>query len=233
MMDCVLALLLGLLVAPAAEPQAAPAAPASPAQDPDRPAIPAAELKALRENNIFAPRSAKFRPPKPPPGQKSSDYVAPPAKPKIPVITGFFIDQKTRTPFVIVEDKNDAARRFFKEPKFLKAGDEWAGYKVEAVTFDKAVFSKAGSPKELVLGEPLPNFDGMPAGAASADDDAGDDGEMPAPPDSSAATPGKKGLRSRSDSRSDSKAPSAENQAQTLENMKRRVKKSRPSDPEE
>ncbi|HLY09051.1 MAG TPA: hypothetical protein VKW04_07110 [Planctomycetota bacterium] len=236
MIAWMLLLLLGGPGSAADETQSKPASPTAPAQDPDRPAIPAAELKALRESNIFAPRSAKGRPPRQTPGSKSSAPEIP-TKPKAPVVTGIFMDEKSQTHRVIVEDKNDPIRKFFKEPKFLKEGDEWGGYKVVSLSLDRAVFDKAGSLKEVNIGEALPNFDGLPVPASSPDDEFGDDGEMPAPADpsaSSTAPSGKKAsLRNRGESRPDTKSQSPESQNQTLENMKRRVKKNRPSDPEE
>jgi len=224
-----LIVLVSCLGAPADESQVKPASPVAPAQDSERPAIPAAELKALRENNIFAPRSAKFRPPKAP-GGSSRGTPAAPIKPRAPVVTGVFFDEKLQCQRVIVEDKNDAAHKFFKEPMFMKVGDEWGGFKVEAVTQEKATFSKGGVSKGVGIGESLPEVD-----RGSLDDESGVDDGTPIPPDPGASPPSTKKSSSgnRSESRADGKSETPENQGQTLENMKRRLKKNRSSDPEE
>jgi hypothetical protein len=234
MIELTLVVLVGWLGAVLDEAQTKPASPAAPAQDSERPTIPAAELKALRENNIFAPRSAKFRPPKAP-GGSSKGAPAAPVKPRAPVVTGIFFDEKLQAHRVMVEDKNDAAHKFFKEPMFMKVGDEWAGLKVEAVTPDKATFLKGGESKDVAIGESLPEVEKMPLSAASPDDESGLDDATPIPPDpASSPSSGKKSSsRNRGESRAETKSDPSENQSQTLENMKRRVKKNRPVDPEE
>ncbi|HVR87775.1 MAG TPA: hypothetical protein VMU54_25835 [Planctomycetota bacterium] len=224
-----LIVLMSCVGAPADESQAKPASPVAPAQDSERPAIPAAELKALRENNIFAPRSAKFRPPKAPGGSSRATPAAP-IKPRAPVVTGVFFDEKLQCQRVIVEDKNDAAHKFFKEPMFMKVGDEWGGFKVEAVTQEKATFSKGGVSKEVGIGESFPEVD-----RGSLDDESGVDDGAPIPqePSASPSSTKKSSSGNRSESRGDGKSEAPENQSQTLENMKRRLKKNRSSDPEE
>jgi len=236
MIDLTLFVLTSCLGIPADESRTNPAPSAAVAQDADRPAIPAAELKALRENNIFAPRSAKLRPPKAP-GGSPRGAPAVPAKPRAPVVTGTFFDEKLQAHRVIVEDKNDASHKFFKDPMFLKVGDEWGGLKVEAVTKDKAIFNKGGASKEINIGESLPDVENGPLSATSPDDESGetDRTSIPADPASpnSPSSAKKNSSRSRSESSADSKSPSSETQSQTLENMKRRLKKNRSSDPEE
>ncbi|HLY75389.1 MAG TPA: hypothetical protein VKU80_14810 [Planctomycetota bacterium] len=235
MIDMILVLLVCGLGAVGDEAQAKPGSSAAPAQDPDRPAIPVADLKALRENNIFAPRSAKMRPPRPQGGSSRTAKDDAPVKPRSPVVTCIYFDTALQVHQAILEDKNPAGHRFFKDPMFMKAGDEWRGFKLESLTQDKATFNKGGVPKEVGIGEPLPDVEGMPLSALTPEDEAGEDGGT-APPTDPAAAPSsskKNSFRNRSDSRSETKSQVPENQAQTLENMKRRVKKNRPSDPEE
>lgn len=201
-----LSLILALALALGDEPQSksAPAAPGTveakpfdsaqgkPSQDPDRPAISAVDLKALRDSNIFAPRTAKRRPPPSTPSRRSETAGTPPAppKPKAPVITGIFFDGKAQAWLVVVEDRNDAALRQFKEPKFLKAGDEVSGHKVGTVTAERAVFLKGDSSKELKVGDSLPSDEAKPFSAATPEDPeaaAAADGEVEIKPLDSAA----------------------------------------------
>jgi len=241
MMSLLLAVLLGAL--PADEPQAKPAPPAAAAQDPDRPTISAAELKALRDNNIFAPKSAVKRPPK---REFSGTRTPPtPVRPKAPQVTAIFLDSATQAYNVIVEDRNDASRRFFKDPKFMKAGDEWSGIKLESVTQDKAVFSRDGASKEVHIGEGIAEIDSKPLSSVTAENEGFEDGETPVPaetvtlpaPSGSSSTsptapgPSKKSTyRSRTESGAESKSAPPESQNRTLEEMKRRLKKNRPGD---
>ena len=161
--------------------QAKPATAVEP-QDPDRPAISASDLKALNENNVFSPHTKRRTPPSNY-GSKTSRPPSPPAKPKPPAVTGIFFDLKTQDYLVIVEDRNTGSARFFKEPKFLKAGDEVLGIKVQSVTQEKAVFLKGETPKEAHVGDSLPETDAKPVGAAtsSTDDSELGDEEDPAP----------------------------------------------------
>jgi hypothetical protein len=241
MIDLTLALLLGVLGAAADEPQAKPAPPAAPAQDTDRPVIAASELKALRESNIFAPKSASKRPTrKDPTGPRTAPA---PVKPKAPLVTAIFFDSASQTYQVIVEDRNDSSHRFFKDPKFMKAGDEWSGIKLESVVQDKAVFSRDGASKEIRIGEGIAEIDSKPLSAA-IDNEGFDDAETAVPAESSPApstgsttspSSSKKSMnRSRTepktDSSGDSKTLTPENQSKTLEEMKRRLKKNRATD---
>lgn len=238
MMSLLLAVLLGAL--PADEPQAKPAPPAVPAQDPDRPTISAAELKALRDNNIFAPKAASKRPPKRESGGTKSAPAAP-IRPKAPLVTAIYLDAATQAYHVIVEDRNDASRKFFKEPKFMKAGDEWSGIKLESVTQDKAVFTRDGASKDVHIGEGIAEIDSKPLSAVTAENEGFDDGDPAVPAEAasapssstSPAAPGtsKKSMyRSRSESGGESKSATTENQSRTLEEMKKRLKKNRPSE---
>jgi len=109
-MSLMMLLLMSTLGGAGDEPQAKP--PAAPAQDPDRPTLSPTELKALRENNIFAPRGAKRLPPR---TDRSSHTTAPtPYRQKAPVVTGIFLDVASRENQAIVEDKNDATHKYFK-----------------------------------------------------------------------------------------------------------------------
>jgi hypothetical protein len=213
------------------ETQSKPATPVAAAQDPDRPALSATELKALRDNNIFSPRTVR-RVPKT--DRKSGPREVIPYRQKAPVVTGIFLDLNTQTHQAIVEDKNDSAHRYFKEPKFMKIGDEWSGIKLQAISPDKAVFLKDGNPKEVRIGESLPESDEKPLSAAAepGDDPFSDDGETPAPDApaaSSSPTKSKKGMTAP-----DAKAMTPEAQTRTLDEMKKRLKKkNRPGDNEE
>jgi hypothetical protein len=145
-----------------------PAQSGKPAADPDRPAIPPSEIKALRDSNLFAPYGIKR---KSPPSSfskspKSEPAVAP--KPKAPVVTGIFFDAKMKCYLVVVEDRNEGSLKQFKDPKFLKAGEEVVGLKVGAVTAEKATFLKGEIVKELSVGESLPAE--LKAAPASSDD---------------------------------------------------------------
>jgi len=150
-----------------------PPAPApAPVQEGERPALSMAEIKMLRDTNIFAPKSAKrsTRYVKTDTKNKSETPAAPP-KPKPPVVTGIFYDAKAQTFLVVVEDRNSDSLKQFKEPKFLKTGDEVAGYKVASVTEAKAVFTKGDLSKDLKVGESLPGSDGKPVSVAPVTDD--------------------------------------------------------------
>lgn len=164
MIDLTLFLLVNLL---ADEPKPAEPVPFDAAQgkqDPDRPAISLADLKLLRDTNIFAPRSAKRTTPKISKSDRPTRFEpAAPVKPKPPVVTGIFFDPKAETYLVVVEDRNVEPLRQFKEPKFLKSGDEVAGCKVGAVTAEQAVFVHGEASKELRVGDSLPSDDKVSA----------------------------------------------------------------------
>jgi len=219
-------------------PPSKPAVPAAAqAQDPDRPALSATELKSLRDNNIFSPRTVKRQPSRERPSLRNSTPT--PYRQKAPVVTGIFLDAATQAHNAIVEDRNDSAHRYFKEPKFMKVGDEWAGVKLQSVTLDKAVFIKDGVPKEVKVGESLPDSDEKPTSAAESGDDAfADDGEAPpaAPDVPSPTTPPTSKIRKGPPdaSAAEGKTLNPETQLKTLDDMKRRLKKkNRPGDNEE
>lgn len=218
-------------------PPSKPTAPAAAqAQDPDRPALSTTELKALRDSNIFSPRVVKPRVSRD--RSKPSSTPPTPYRQKAPVVTGIFLDAATQAHQAIVEDRNDSAHRYFKEPKFMKAGDEWAGIKLQVVTLDKATFVKDGVPKEVKVGESLPDSDEKPTSAVdSAEDPVADDAETPPPAaaPSSGTTPPTSKIRKGPDaSAAEGKSMNPEAQQKTLDDMKKRIKKkNRPGDNEE
>lgn len=192
-------------------PAAAAPAPA-PVQEGERPALSTAEIKMLRDTNIFAPRSAKRKPPSSSPSKGATTPKDPPAppKPKPPLVTGIFFDAKAQTFLVVVEDRNtDPSLKQFKEPKFLKTGDEVIGYKVAAVSDEKAKFTKGDVSKELKVGESLPESDGKPVSAVPATEEP----DAPPPSDTDEIKP-----------------VDAEAKEKALEDLKKKVgKKNRPS----
>jgi len=223
MIALTLLLVLAAADGPADEPQAKPAPPSAPAQDPDRPALSVAELKALRDNNIFSPRTKR--------PTRSSSYTnsrkesPAPVKPRAPMVTGIFFDAKAQAHLAIVEDKNDSSHKLFKDPKFMKAGDEWAGITLISVSQEKAVFSKGGASKDVHIGESLPESDEKPVSSTDGEDSVADDAEVPA---------GDPAAKPQKPVRPESKSLTPETQTRTLEEMKRRIKKkNRPNDNEE
>jgi hypothetical protein len=189
---------------------------AAPAQDGERPVISATEIKALRDSNIFAPRTAKRRP-----SVKGSDYVkhpSAPAQPRPPVVTGIFYDAKAQAFLVVLEDRNEASLKQFKEPKFLKAGDDVNGYRVASVTAEKAAFLKGEISRELKVGESLPGPDGKPVFIAPVTDD----------PEAASAPEGEE-----KPEKVEIKPIDPETQTKALENLKKKAgKKNRPSQDE-
>ncbi len=142
--------------------------------DVDRPAIASSDIKALRDSNIFAPYGPKRRTPSTSfsKSSRSSEPAAAP-KPKAPVVTGIFFDAKMKCYLVVVEDRNESSLKQFKDPKFLKSGEEVIGLKVGPVTADKATFLKGEIAKELSVGDSLPaEMKGAPAAASSDDPEA-------------------------------------------------------------
>jgi hypothetical protein len=201
----------------AAPAQGKPVTPAAPAQDGERPLISASDVKALRDSNIFAPRTAKRRPIV---SSKGSDLRRPaaPAQPKPPVVTGIFYDAKAQAFLVVVEDRNEASLKQFKEPKFLKAGDDVSGYKVASVTAEKAAFIKGEISKELKVGESLPGPDGKTVSVAPVPDDP----EAAFPPEGE-----------EKPEKVEIKPIDAETQNKALENLRKKAgKKNRPSQDE-
>jgi hypothetical protein len=152
-------LLLFLVLAPGADEPAPAAKPAAvQATDVDRPPVPASEIKALRDSNIFAPYGLKKRTPPSSGGKPRSEPAAAP-KPKAPVVTGIFFDAKAKCYLVVVEDRNEGHLKQFKDPKFLKSGEDVLGLKVGPVSAEKATFLKGETAKELSVGDSLPLSD--------------------------------------------------------------------------
>jgi len=140
--------------------------------DADRPALSSSDIKALRDSNIFAPYGPKRKAPSSFSKSSRTEPVAAP-KPKAPVVTGIFFDAKMKCYLVVVEDRNEASLRQFKDPKFLKSGEEVVGLKVGPVTAEKATFLKGEIAKELSVGDTPPaELKAAPASATSADPEA-------------------------------------------------------------
>ncbi len=200
------------------EPQARPASAVAAEQDADRPAINPTELRLLRDSNIFSPRSTKRPLKSTRTYEKKTHTESAPARPKPPVVTGIFFDLQLQAQVVVVEDRNEGSLKQFKEPKFLKAGDELNGYKVESISPEKAVFQKGETSKELRVGDPMPD-DGKAVAAAAPSEDPEDAESSPTPEKSVTAPP----------ARTEAKPADP----RTLEGMKKRVgKKNRPGDEE-
>ena len=199
------------------------------AQDPDRPAISASDLKALRENNFFAPHTK--RPVKPPyqPKDRNKPPVTP-AKPKPPCVTGIFFDVKSQDYLVIVEDRNEGSLKFFKEPKFLKVGDEVLGVKLQSVTSEKAVFQKGEVSKEARVGDPMPETDAKPTSVAvpSDDSDLADDEDPTAAPAAAGAV-----LQKKETLKPDSKSTDTRPSDAVLEELRKKNGKMRKNRPGE
>jgi hypothetical protein len=202
-------------------------------QDPDRPALPLGDLKSLRETNIFSPPRPKREAPRPPvdPG-KAAKPSAPvePARPKPPVLTGIVFDQKARLHVALIEDKNPAPRdsrdpdhRLFKEPMFVKAGEEIAGVRVESVDAAKVVIQIGETTRELKVGESFPDsVVKVPEGAGPAAP-----GEAPV---ESPAKPAQAAAGTKPVDAAQSKPAEAGDIQKTLEELKKRYKKNRSND---
>jgi hypothetical protein len=81
------------------------------------------------------------------------------------------MDLKLQCYIVVLEDRNESSLRQFKEPKFLKTGDEACGLKVGAISAEKAVFIKGDVSKEFHVGDPVPATDLKVSAAAPSTDD--------------------------------------------------------------
>ena len=156
----ILALLLG---------DEAPKAPQAP--EVDRPALSASEIKALRDANIFAPYGRKTSPKSSKTYERSKHETTSAPKPKAPVVTGIFFDAKEKAFLVVVEDRNEGSLKQFKDPKFLKSGDEVMGLKVGTVTAEKAGFLKGDVAKDLAVGDSLPVPEAKAAAVTATTDD--------------------------------------------------------------
>lgn len=151
-------------------------------QDPDRPAL-KIDLSSLKGHNIFAPYRVKPRTTSSAPAPSVASAPAAPARPKPPVVTGFVLDPETRAPKVVVEDRNEPRLKLLQEPKFLAAGDEILGCRIESVAEGTAVVVLGEVRRELRTGDALPdgNWEApagvppAPAGEARADEAAAND----------------------------------------------------------
>lgn len=140
-------------------------------QSPDRPSISSAELKSLRENNVFSPHRTKpFEPRRS--EARREERRPDPAKPKPLVVTGLFNDPDTGIPKAIVEDRNEERYRILQSPKFVVGGEEFAGFKIESVGADAVVVSRGDVTKECRLGDALPEAEAPAVPAPSGDSEA-------------------------------------------------------------
>lgn len=137
-------------------------------QSPDRPSISAADLRGLRENNVFSPYRSKPFEPRRSETRSAERRPEAPARPKPLVVTGLFSDPETGTPKAIVEDRNDERNRVLKEPKFVVGGEEFHGLRIESVSADAVVVSRGDVTKECRLGDALPEIE-APTPAPSSD----------------------------------------------------------------
>ena len=128
-------------------------------QDPDRPTYSAADLKALREANVFSPRRSGGSSSSGRREERRSETRSEPApvRPKPIQVTGFVLDPATKTPRAILEDRNDEKLRTLKEPLFAKPGDEAAGWTVEEVTSEQVTIAQGETKKVLRVGESFPD----------------------------------------------------------------------------
>lgn len=126
-------------------------------QDPDRPSFSEADLKGLRELNIFSPKGRSgsgFTRREGPREERRSDPVV--VRPKPIQVTGFILDPATKTPRAILEDRNDEKHRTLKEPLFAKPGDSAGGWTVEDVLADQITIVQGETKKTLKVGEAFP-----------------------------------------------------------------------------
>ena len=139
-----------------------------PPQDPDRPPV-TVDLAALKAHNVFSPHRPA---PRPRPSSSGTGAVpvaaTAPARPRPPVVTGFFLDPVTRAPKVVVEDRNETRLKLLHEPKFLAAGEEVLGCRVESVDEGKAVVVLGDVRLEVRVGDAFPDGNWDPP-AATAD----------------------------------------------------------------
>lgn len=127
------------------------------AASPDRPDLGEPQVKALREKNIFAPfRTKPWPDKKPDPGPTPGPTGgAAPSKPKPLVLTGIVYDEASKTFQAVVEDKSDEKVRRLEKPRFLKAGEEVLGVKIELVEKDKVTVVLGETRKDLAPGDPI------------------------------------------------------------------------------
>ncbi len=123
----------------------------------DRPPLPASELKALRESNIFSPYRAKGAERPARREERRSEVRTEAAKPKAAVLTGIVFDAALPGHKGLIEDRNEERLRVLKEPTFVKAGDEVLGFRVEEIAADRVRLALPdGTSKDLAVGDSLP-----------------------------------------------------------------------------
>lgn len=130
-------------------------------QDPDRPRLSIRDFRGLRENNIFAPaKPVRTSSPRTEGGRKETPSAPPPSlpsKPRTPVVTGFVFDHQSQAFQVLVEDRNsDVKLKLFAQPRFLRAGEEFLGYVIEAVDRETVSVRAGETVKALKAGESFP-----------------------------------------------------------------------------
>lgn len=164
MMSWIVAAALGALQAPADAVE----------QDPDRPTYPLADLKALREANVFSPYRKPGSRREEPKGTSTFTPRPPePARAKPIQVTGFVLDPATKTPRAILEDRNSDSLRTLKEPLFAKAGDTAGGWTVEEVLADQITIVQGETKKTLKVGESFPASAASEPAAATPDSGSG------------------------------------------------------------
>ncbi len=151
-------------------------------QDPDRPAYSIADLKLLREANVFSPRrSSGFSSTGRREERRDERRSEPvPARAKPLLVTGFVLDPATKTPRAILEDRNDERLRTLKEPLFAKPGDQAQGWTVEDVAADQLVIVQGEARKTLKIGESFPEPEGAAAPAGAVETTAAPEAKPPA-----------------------------------------------------
>ena len=135
----------------------------------DRPPLPASELKSLRESNIFSPYRAKGAERPTRREERRGESRVEVSKPKAAVLTGIVFDAALPGHKGLIEDRNEERFRVLKEPKFVKAGDEVLGFRVEEIGADRVrLVLPDGTSKDLAVGDSLPGGDAAPANGESA-----------------------------------------------------------------
>lgn len=131
----------------------------------DRPPLPAADLKSLRESNIFSPYRAKGSERLSKREERRTETRTEAAKPKAALLTGIVFDASLPGHKGLIEDRNEERLRVLKEPRFVKAGDEVLGFRVEEVGADRVRLTLPdGSSKDLAVGDALPAGEAAAAG---------------------------------------------------------------------
>ena len=132
------------------------------------PAALRADLKALRENNIFSPKLTRDERDRRDKAKRSSAETASGSDskkgrssvvevaPRPPAVTGIIFNQKNRDYQALVEDRNEK-NKILSGPKFVQAGDELLGFVVEKVEKDQVVLRQGAATRALRIGDSLPD----------------------------------------------------------------------------